>query len=363
MSNSTHRQTKSMPTKSHHIVVAAMRLTLVLGLLMGCATMPVDAGRGGEQLMRFQDVAKLLPSGHESYVLQVAIEKFGPSGSTLAPFPWEEWGDDPQPILGMAGSNLRLPPMRDFGSFGSLEGVADGVFVLDFGDRGLITSRKCLADWIPSDAIPDDRGVVRFKPARQVIRGGYWPIACVIGDRFILGASSEEEMDRALSRASDITQLVAKFPALALVPRDYDYVICRRGVGSPPQLRSLFAPGQDIVLAVRVDGGDWTLIHEESLQLGHPNRIQQWLTRAPTIEQREGRWTVKTYRGGWKCFPRVGQAIAEPSRLFDTWIMRHMLFGLTVHSRYLKELLSMVPPVLGNPEVLLCSSLSIATRV
>ena len=300
-----------------------------LGLAAGCVSTSPAGELFGEHLMRFSEVAKLLPSGHQSYVLQAPASRVEDAGALLALFSWDSWGDDDQPILAMAGSNFDLPEWNGPMSASHIFGTADGVFVIDFGERGIQKQRKCLSGWIPANGAADARGVVRIS-RKDNLRVGSWPIACAIDDRFVVGASSEEELDRALSRSNDLAHLVGCFPALALIREGFDYIVCRKGTQERPRLRSTFTPAQDIVLSVSIRGGDWVLFYEDSLRLGPPNRTQAWLTTAETVDRCQGKWTARTYPGGHMAFRRVGLAHVFSASFFESWKMRNMLFGFSM---------------------------------
>ena len=65
-----------------------------LGLAAGCVSTSPAGELFGEHLMRFSEVAKLLPSGHQSYVLQAPASRVEDAGALLALFSWDSWGDD-----------------------------------------------------------------------------------------------------------------------------------------------------------------------------------------------------------------------------------------------------------------------------
>lgn len=301
--------------------------------LVGCGSLEAKLVVGDVSLHQYEEVARFLPTGNQSYLLQAPFSPKWGDKAALESFPWPEWGEGDQPILAVAGSGFEFPvPTGDSANFdiSHIVGKVNGVMVLDFGEHGLSQPRECIQDMLRGSNPADARGVIRLSSNAAPSRVGYWPVVCALEDRFVVGASSEEELEIALARTSTLEGLVSAFPPLAFVSQDSDYVVCRKAVPETNGPVILFEPAQDLVISVRLCGGDWVMYHRDPL----PDRpwctVHRRFTQSPTLSRElVNGWTVSTLRGGWRGLPDE-PGWGKVGNYGESWIERFVLFGLTV---------------------------------
>ena len=279
----------------------------------GCATQDQVDHPVPPALEQFADAARFLPPGHESYLFQAPIDEAKAKDSDLMLRPPDSWGGGCHPLIVAAGSEFVFPDGE--GLFFYI-GRCKGVCVIDVGAGGFRRFRSQVDDWLDIEYVSDSEGVVTLGEFSYLTLG-YWPICCLVDDRFVIGASSEEELQRALARTGDIKKLVSEFPPLSNVPSDSDYVICRHPPRNAAHLGSLFEPDQDIVLSVRTLGRLLALSHRRPLNQSRSELLAK-IARVAAVDSAGNGWTESTV---------VVEDLGTGVQSYDLSLVRNWLFG------------------------------------
>lgn len=281
-------------------------------------------------LSPFVDAAEFLPRGHESYLLQRALSRYevyeGPTPS-IEPFEWSDWESDVQPLFAMAGSAFFIEEAKTYPpDFEHFTGKCTGVVVVDFSSDAMRKLRSSQPRPEALDVRTDEQGRMWLQPYFGWSLGT-WKVSCVVDDRFLIGASSPEEMEKALSRENSAQQLLTEFPPLLSVSPDAHYVVARHATKVPRGSGLFFEPDQDLVVSVQRSGGPYITWHRQPLRRDSTG-VFQWLSQGATSEPaREQGWTRTMLPHGWRTQNACEQVRDQTG---ETLMLRLLLFGLTI---------------------------------
>lgn len=298
---------------------------LAIAIMASCLGVRSSGQDNRSRFRDFVDAAQFLPTDAESYLFQSVTKAEGSVFEAMFVDP--AWKQATPFRLAVAGSAFRRPGVGDCVDVGYFVGQFTGVMVIDFGPGREEAFRAWSREWYGT-ASADGHAIsdARAADIRGDISLGYWPVSCIIDDRFLVAASSGPQLERALERIGSLEGILAEFPPLDACSSDALYAVCRRKPADSGLEANRFEVQDHVVLEVHATPGPWTLYYRSPSPPMYHEVFRWFGTDAVRTASPVAGWIQSRLPNGLGASRLDPNAWGEGAR--DSFLMRHYLFGI-----------------------------------